>query len=253
MVNELKRRYFNTEILLWIGLELVVLFFSLRGFMNKMTMLSLGRICALDILGGMSDNFVFPIIMIILTLCNQRMMKCDRNPMIIMRYNSKTGIYLSQAICSFIYAAILSFVNVVLAILSAWKRFGVLNNWGNVDSFMKVDLRVNFDIRPSSLYVIILYWLIMTLLLLITCMIGIVVESLFSSDIKSGLAIVIFAATDIFIPITYHRLLVFPTTWIRGWVCEIRLAIAFVIAALLVYVGYVVQRKREYYEYNKEY
>lgn len=92
----------------------------------------------------------------------------------------------------------------------------------------------------------------MALMIAITCFIGIIFEIIFSSDVISGVAVIIFAGVDIFIPLTYHKLIIFGAAWYSYGECARKLGIAALIMAVLIIAGLILQRKREYYEYKKE-
>ena len=82
--------------------------------------------------------------------------------------------------------------------------------------------------------------------------IGIIFEIIFSSDVISGVAVIIFAGVDIFIPLTYHKMIIFGAAWYSYGECARKLGIAALIMAVLIIAGLILQRKREYYEYKKE-
>lgn len=92
----------------------------------------------------------------------------------------------------------------------------------------------------------------MALMIAITCFIGIIFEIIFSSDVISGVAVIIFAGVDIFIPLTYHKLIIFGAAWYSYGECARKLGIAALIMAVLIIAGLILQRKREYYEYKKK-
>jgi len=96
------------------------------------------------------------------------------------------------------------------------------------------------------------YWILMALMIAITCFIGIIFEIIFSSDVISGVAVIIFAGVDIFIPLTYHKMIIFGAAWYSYGECARKLGIAALIMAVLIIAGLILQRKREYYEYKKE-
>ena len=77
-------------------------------------------------------------------------------------------------------------------------------------------------------------------------------EIIFSSDVISGVAVIIFAGVDIFIPLTYHKMIIFGAAWYSYGECARKLGIAALIMAVLIIAGLILQRKREYYEYKKE-
>ena len=176
MWNELRRRYVNREMLFWLAGAVISQEVLLTVFLRTLQRNVSGTPCVLDVLTCMSQNYVFPLMMIIAAVCNQRMMKCDRDPMIILKYSSRAGIYLWQSICTII----------------------------------------------------------------------------FSSDVISGVAVIIFAGVDIFIPLTYHKLIIFGAAWYSSGECSRKLGIAALIMAVLIIAGLILQRKREYYEYKKE-
>ena len=66
------------------------------------------------------------------------------------------------------------------------------------------------------------------------------------------MAVIIFAGADIFIPLTYHKLIIFGAAWYSYGECARKLGIAALIMAVLIIAGLILQRKREYYEYKKE-
>ena len=100
--------------------------------------------------------------------------------------------------------------------------------------------------------VMFVYWILMALMIAITCFIGIICEIIFSSDVISGAAVIIFAGVDIFIPLTYHKMIIFGAAWYNSEECARKLGIAALIMAVLIIAGLILQRKREYYEYKKE-
>ncbi|MFQ8903276.1 MAG: hypothetical protein ACLR7D_16920 [Lachnospira eligens] len=93
----------------------------------------------------MSQNYVFPLMMIIAAVCNQRMMKCDRDPMIILKYSSRAGIYLWQSICTIVYSAVLSLIYELAAIAYAATKFDVIFNWNSYSSYKLM----NLDVLPG--------------------------------------------------------------------------------------------------------
>ena len=227
MWNELRRRYVNREMLFWIAGAVISQEVLLTVFLRTLQRNVSGTPCVLDVLTCMSQNYVFPLMMIIASVCNQRMMKCDRDPMIILKYSSRAGIYLWQSICTIVYSAVLSLIYELAAIVLPA---------GEV----------------TSIQVMFVYWILMALMIAITCFIGIIFEIIFSSDVISGVAVIIFAGVDIFIPLTYHKLIIFGAAWYSSGECARKLGIAALIMAVLIIAGLILQRKREYYEYKKE-
>lgn len=211
-----------------------------------------GTPCVLDVLTCMSQNYVFPLMMIIAAVCNQRMMKCDRDPMIILKYSSRAGIYLWQSICTIVYSAVLSLIYELAAIAYASTKFDVFFNWNSYSSYKLMNLDVLPAGEVTSIQVMFVYWILMALMIAITCFIGIIFEIIFSSDVISGVAVIIFAGADIFIPLTYHKLIIFGAAWYSSGECARKLGIAALIMAVLIIAGLILQRKREYYEYKKE-
>ena len=67
-------------------------------------------------------------------------------------------------------------------------------------------------------------------------------EIIFSSDVISGVAIIIFAGVDIFIPLTYHKLIIFGAAWYSYGECARKLGIAALImimsANVIILFGY---------------
>ena len=82
MWNELRRRYVNTEMLFWLAGAVISQEVLLTIFLRSLQRIASGTPCVLDVLTCMSQNYVFPLMMIIAAVCNQRMMKCDRDPKI---------------------------------------------------------------------------------------------------------------------------------------------------------------------------
>lgn len=115
---------------------------------------------------------------------------------------------------------------------------------------------MNLDVLPAgevtSIQVMFVYWILMALMIAITCFIGIIFEIIFSSDVISGVAVIIFAGVDIFIPLTYHKMIIFGAAWYSSNECTRKLGIAALIMAVLIIAGLILQRKREYYEYKKK-
>ena len=254
MVNEFKRRFFNREMLIWavtgVVAEIIILtyVFYVRFIFGH----SIGEVCALDAFDSVSGNYVFPFLMLIAALCNQRMMKCDRDPMIILKYSSKQGIYFWQTICALAYSFMMSLVYVVTAIVYGYIRFKVFYNWDKDYSYFANYSLSSTVTDTSFLYVILMYLISMTLLLMMTCMLGIIVEIISDSDVISGAAIIIFAGIDVFKPVSYSRLVFYETTWLNDERCIRKMLICIVTVIVFTVVGYFLQRRREYYEYKKE-
>ncbi len=254
MINELKRRYFNMEIFIWIIAGIIAELLCMSYIVYVITFLghSQGEFCALDIFDVMSDHYLFPFLMLISALCNQRMMKCDRDPMIILKYNSKQGIYFWQLVCTIVYSFVMSVIYIVVAIAYGCVRFKVFYNWNEVDSyFANYTLSSSVTDIPAE-YVILLYVIVMALLMLATCMLGIIAEIIFNSDMISGAVIIIFAVMDVFKSLTYSKLVFYETTWLHENRCMKKTSICLAIAVILIIAGYFLQRRREYYEYKKE-
>lgn len=125
MWNELRRRYVNREMLFWIAGAVISQEVLLTVFLRTLQRNVSGTPCVLDVLTCMSQNYVFPLMMIIASVCNQRMMKCDRDPMILLKYSSRAGIYLWQSICTIVYSAVLSLIYELAAIAYAATKFDV--------------------------------------------------------------------------------------------------------------------------------
>ena len=135
MWNELRRRYVNREMLFWIAGAVISQEVLLTVFLRTLQRNVSGTPCVLDVLTCMSQNYVFPLMMIIASVCNQRMMKCDRDPMIILKYSSRAGIYLWQSICTIVYSAVLSLIYELAAIAYAATKFDVFFNWNSYSSY----------------------------------------------------------------------------------------------------------------------
>lgn len=253
MVNEIKRRYFNREILVWtaagVATELIILTYIVYVRINYGH--TEGKMCAVDMLALVSNNFLFPFLMLMSALCNQRMMKCDRDPMIILKYSSRQGIYFWQTVSTLVYSAVESVLYVVIALIYGGIHFKVLYNWDKDYSYFAGCSNGSTLSIPVE-YVIILYMILMTVLMMSTCMLGIALEIISDSDIVSGVAIIILAGIDIFRKMTYSRLVLFETSWLHMDMCIRKMCISLGILAVLVVAGYFLQRRREYYEYKKE-
>ena len=247
MWNELKRRYVNTEMLFWLAGAVISQEVLLTVFLRTLQRNVSGTPCVLDVLTCMSQNYVFPLMMIIAAVCNQRMMKCDRDPMIILKYSSRAGIYLWQSICTIVYSAVLSLIYELAAIAYASTKFDVFFNWNSYSSYKLMNMDVLPAGQVTGMQVMFVYWILMALMIAITCFIGIIFEIIFSSDVISGVAVIIFAGVDIFIPLTYHKMIIFGAAWYSSEECARKLGIA-----ALIMAGLILQRKREYYEYKKE-
>lgn len=252
MWNELRRRYVNREMLFWIAGAVISQEVLLTVFLRTLQRNVSGTPCVLDVLTCMSQNYVFPLMMIIAAVCNQRMMKCDRDPMIILKYSSRAGIYLWQSICTIVYSAVLSLIYELAAIAYAATKFDVFFNWNSYSSYKLMNMDVLPAGQVTGMQVMFVYWILMALMIAITCFIGIIFEIIFSSDVISGVAVIIFAGVDIFIPLTYHKLIIFGAAWYSSNECARKLGIAALIMAVLIIAGLILQRKREYYEYKKE-
>ena len=252
MWNELRRRYVNTEMLFWLAGAVISQEVLLTIFLRSLQRNASGTPCVLDVLTCMSHNYVFPLMMIIAAVCNQRMMKCDRDPMIILKYSSRAGIYLWQSICTIVYSAVLSLIYELAAIAYAATKFDVFFNWNSYSSYKLMNMDVLPAGQVTSIQVMFAYWILMALMIAITCFIGIIFEIIFSSDVISGVAVIIFAGVDIFIPLTYHKMIIFGAAWYSYGECARKLGIAALIMAVLIIAGLILQRKREYYEYKKE-
>ena len=146
MWNELRRRYVNTEMLFWLAGAVISQEVLLTIFLRSLQRNASGTPCVLDVLTCMSQNYVFPLMMIIAAVCNQRMMKCDRNPMIILKYSSRAGIYLWQSICTIVYSAVLSLIYELAAIAYAATKFDVFFNWNSYSSYKLM----NMDVLPAG-------------------------------------------------------------------------------------------------------
>lgn len=196
MWNELKRRYVNTEMLFWLAGAVISQEVLLTIFLRSLQRNVSGTPCVLDVLTCMSQNYVFPLMMIIASVCNQ--------------------------------------------------------NWNSYSSYKLMNMDVLPAGQVTSIQVMFAYWILMALMIAITCFIGIIFEIIFSSDVISGVAVIIFAGVDIFIPLTYHKLIIFGAAWYSYGECARKLGIAALIMAVLIIAGLILQRKREYYEYKKE-
>ena len=75
MWNELRRRYVNREMLFWLAGAVISQEVLLTVFLRTLQRNVSGTPCVLDVLTCMSQNYVFPLMMIIAAVCNQRMMK----------------------------------------------------------------------------------------------------------------------------------------------------------------------------------
>ena len=146
MWNELRRRYVNTEMLFWLAGAVISQEVLLTIFLRSLQRNASGTPCVLDVLTCMSQNYVFPLMMIIAAVCNQRMMKCDRDPMIILKYSSRAGIYLWQSICTIVYSAVLSLIYELAAIAYAATKFDVFFNWNSYSSYKLM----NMDVLPAG-------------------------------------------------------------------------------------------------------
>ena len=239
MWNELKRRYVNTEMLFWLAGAVISQEVLLTIFLRSLQRNVSGTPCVLDVLTCMSQNYVFPLMMIIASVCNQRMMKCDRDPMIILKYSSRAGIYLWQSICTIVYSAVLSLIYELAAIAYAATKFDVFFNWNSYSSYKLMNLDVLPAGQVTGMQVMFVYWILMALMIAITCFIGIIFEIIFSSDVISGVAVIIFAGADIFIPLTYHKLIIFGAAWYSYGECARKLGIAALIMAVLIIAGLI--------------
>ena len=72
MWNELRRRYVNTEMLFWLAGAVISQEVLLTIFLRSLQRNASGTPCVLDVLTCMSQNYVFPLMMIIAAVCNQR-------------------------------------------------------------------------------------------------------------------------------------------------------------------------------------
>ena len=173
MWNELRRRYVNREMLFWLAGAVISQEVLLTVFLRTLQRNVSGTPCVLDVLTCMSQNYVFPLMMIIAAVCNQRMMKCDRDPMIILKYSSRAGIYLWQSICTIVYSAVLSLIYELAAIAYASTKFDVFFNWNSYSSYKLMNLDVLPAGEVTSIQVMFVYWILMALMIAITCFIGI--------------------------------------------------------------------------------
>ena len=107
------------------------------------------------------------------------------------------------------YSAVLSLIYELAAIAYASTKFDVFFNWNSYSSYKLMNLDVLPAGEVTSIQVMFVYWILMALMIAITCFIGIIFEIIFSSDVISGVAVIIFAGVDIFIPLTYHKLIIF--------------------------------------------
>ena len=98
-----------------------------------------------------------------MTVCNQRMMKCDRDPMIILKYSSRAGIYLWQSICTIVYSAVLSLIYELAAIAYAATKFDVFFNWNSYSSYklMNLDVLPAGEVTSTSIFIC---WILMALM-----------------------------------------------------------------------------------------
>lgn len=186
MWNELRRRYVNTEMLFWLAGAVISQEVLLTIFLRSLQRNAPRTPCVLDVLTCMSQNYVFPLMMIIAAVCNQRMMKCDRDPMIILKYSSRAGIYLWQSICTIVYSAVLSLIYELAAIAYAATKFDVFFNWNSYSSYKINEYGCiagrSGDKHTGNVCLLIL----MALMIAIPCFIGIIFEIIFSSDVISG-------------------------------------------------------------------
>ena len=180
MWNELRRRYVNTEMLFWLAGAVISQEVLLTIFLRSLQRNASGTPCVLDVLTCMSQNYVFPLMMIIAAVCNQRMMKCDRDPMIILKYSSRAGIYLWQSICTIVYSAVLSLIYELAAIAYAATKFDVFFNWNSYSSYKLMNMDVLPAGQVTSIQVMFAYWILMAMMIAITCFIGIIFEIIFS-------------------------------------------------------------------------
>ena len=225
MWNELRRRYVNTEMLFWLAGAVISQEVLLTIFLRSLQRNASGTPCVLDVLTCMSQN---------------------------LKYSSRAGIYLWQSICTIVYSAVLSLIYELAAIAYAATKFDVFFNWNSYSSYKLMNLDVLPAGQVTSIQVMFAYWILMALMIAITCFIGIIFEIIFSSDVISGVAVIIFAGVDIFIPLTYHKMIIFGAAWYSYGECARKLGIAALIMAVLIIAGLILQRKREYYEYKKE-
>ena len=146
----------------------------------------------------------------------------------------------------------LSLIYELAAIAYAATKFDVFFNWNSYSSYKLMNMDVLPAGQVTGMQVMFVYWILMALMIAITCFIGIICEIIFSSDVISGAAVIIFAGADIFIPLTYHKMIIFGAAWYSSEECARKLGIAALIMAVLIIAGLILQRKREYYEYKKE-
>lgn len=253
MIKEIKRRYFNIEILIWIMSGISVVLIMNTFYMNTLKRYTIGKPCAFDALSCMSQQFVFPLIMIITALCSQRMMKSDRDSMIILKYSSKQELYIKQVASTMCYSMAMTIIYMTSLILYARGYYGEMFNWNDADSIFRVSLKgmtMNNYIRPTK--ILIIYFLMMSLWAAITCNIGILINIIFSSDSVAGLVITALGGIDMFIPIFYHKFLLFETSWYNMSQCENGIMCLVIIFNIIFIIGYIMQGRKEYYEYKNE-
>lgn len=250
IIKEIRRRYINVEILVWIAAGITVTLMMSRLYMGRSNVP--GIECAFDSLDCMSQQFAFPLIMIVTALCSQRMMKSDRDSMIILKYGSKQQLYIRQIVSTMCYSAVMTAIYITSLMLYAQNYYGIWFNWNDVDSMFRgyVNGIVKTYIAPER--VVFTYFLMMMLWTAITCCIGILMNIIFSSDSIAGLVIVALAAVDMFIPVFYHRFLLFERSWYNMARCRRGIMSLTLGLAVIIIIGYLLQGKKEYYEYKGE-
>jgi len=256
MLNELKRRYINKATLLWMSFLVITILMLTTWFFHAIIRLNDGEGCVMDTVYVLAQSKVFPMLALLCGMWNILMLKCDEDPMIVIKYGNRKRIWIIECKCAGVAALVASTVILLVGFLYASVYFEKINNWGDDDSFTSY-LLLNSGYHDyinyiSPILIILVTFLIFSLLIYITYIIGTLTWWITGSITIPVLVIASIAVFDAVSVGILYRFNVYITLFSELQKCMVRLGTLVIFAFILTMAGLLICKRKEYKGSEKE-
>jgi len=256
MSNELKRRYINQSTFLWMLFLVITILALTTWYFDAIIRFNQGNGCLMDAVVVLAQAKVFPMAALICGMWNVLMLRCDEDPMIVIKYRNRKKLWIAECKCMGFAALVVSVMILLVGFLYASVYFSRFNNWSDEDSFPSYLLSNKGHYDPVNyippILIILFTFLIFSLLIYITYIIGTLVWWITSSITIPVLILASIAVLDAVSAGVLNRFNVYFTLFYGLEKCMVRLGMLIVIAFILTMAGVLICKKKEYKGSDKE-